>query len=139
MEYTKNLNLKKPDVNEYYDIEKNNENMDLIDTAVGELNKNKIDFPDYSKTTTLLNGVGQYTITEDGFVQTYGYNNGTVANKPVIYLSINGFSIHGNHGLTEIWVGKSSPLFPVKKGDVVEIKSCTWSDLNRLYFIPFRE
>ena len=39
MEYTKNLNLKKPDVNEYYDIEKNNENMDLIDTAVGELNK----------------------------------------------------------------------------------------------------
>ena len=38
MEYTTNLNLKKPDVNEYYDIEKNNENMDLIDTAVGELN-----------------------------------------------------------------------------------------------------
>lgn len=42
MEYTTNLNLKKPDVNEYYDIEKNNENMDLIDEAVGELNKNKI-------------------------------------------------------------------------------------------------
>lgn len=42
MEYTTNLNLKKPDVNEYYNIEQNNENMDLIDEAVGELNKNKI-------------------------------------------------------------------------------------------------
>lgn len=38
MEYTTNLNLKKPDVNEYYNIEQNNENMDLIDEAVGELN-----------------------------------------------------------------------------------------------------
>lgn len=40
MEYTTNLNLKKPDVNEYYNVEQNNENMDLIDEAVGELNKN---------------------------------------------------------------------------------------------------
>ena len=47
MEYTKNLNLKKPDVNEYYDIEKNNENMDLIDTAVGELNKKLTEYKVY--------------------------------------------------------------------------------------------
>ena len=40
MEYTTNLNLKKPDVNEYYNIEQENENKDLIDSAIGELNKN---------------------------------------------------------------------------------------------------
>lgn len=38
MEYTTNLNLKKPDVNEYYNIEQENENKDLIDSAIGELN-----------------------------------------------------------------------------------------------------
>lgn len=39
MEYTTNLNLKKPDVNEHYNIvEQENANMDLIDEAVSGLN-----------------------------------------------------------------------------------------------------
>lgn len=41
MEYTTNLNLKKPDINEYYNIvEQENENADIIDEAIGKLNKN---------------------------------------------------------------------------------------------------
>ena len=62
MEYTKNLNLKKPDVNEYYDIEKNNENMDLIDTAVGELNKN-------------INTIDSKKLTTDGRITEIRWNN----------------------------------------------------------------
>ena len=39
MEYTTNLNLKKPDINEYYNIvEQENENADIIDEAIGKLN-----------------------------------------------------------------------------------------------------
>ena len=39
MEYTTNLNLKKPDINEYYNVvEQENENADIIDEAIGKLN-----------------------------------------------------------------------------------------------------
>lgn len=40
MEYTTNLNLKKPDVNEFYNVvEQENANMDIIDEAVNTLNE----------------------------------------------------------------------------------------------------
>lgn len=35
MEYTENLNLKKPEQDDYYDIENENDNMDILDEEVG--------------------------------------------------------------------------------------------------------
>ena len=67
MEYTKNLNLKKPDVNEYKKKKKNNENMDLIDTAVGELNKNIGKIVKFKKRCIFTDGVVSIDISEYGF------------------------------------------------------------------------
>lgn len=61
MEYTENLKLKKPEENEFYSVQDNNENMEKIDDAFGELNSNLVNLG----TTVRLGGTnkeGQFTI-----------------------------------------------------------------------------
>lgn len=55
--FTTNLNLVKPDIDDSYDIEKSNSNMDKIDNAVGDLKKSmeNIDLVDSKVKVTDLN------------------------------------------------------------------------------------
>ena len=102
MEYTTNLNLKKPDINEYYNIvEQENENADIIDEAIGklnsdvgteeltteaqdckgainELNKNFTEFKLYNSIIiNITSGIGTYTATRPLFCTIILIPNGT--------------------------------------------------------------
>ncbi|MGE7115088.1 hypothetical protein ACQKIM_27675, partial [Lysinibacillus sp. NPDC047702] len=45
-EQTPNYNLTKPDINEFYDVEVQNNNMDIIDTAIKGLENDKANSED---------------------------------------------------------------------------------------------
>ncbi len=51
MLYTDNLNLKKPEENEFYDVNDFNSNVDIIDAAIKALQDGKADAEDYLKLT----------------------------------------------------------------------------------------
>ena len=70
MERTKNLNLIKPAVSEYYDVEQFNQNSDIIDEAIQKTNE---DIEDVNKRLTTADGLKfQFAKNEDG---EYGYVN----------------------------------------------------------------
>ncbi|OMC81844.1 hypothetical protein BK128_21480 [Viridibacillus sp. FSL H7-0596] len=56
MKQTEKLNLKKPDLTDYVNISDLNENMDIIDAAVGDLKKGNIEIDDLQTNDKTLAG-----------------------------------------------------------------------------------
>lgn len=77
---------------------------------------NTYDIVDVSK-TDILNK--KYTIVADCYIQTFSKTQQT-SGEPFIRLRINGTVIFEGNGVTGAYKYICSPIFPVRKGDVVQ-------------------
>lgn len=106
MEYTTNLNLKKPTINEYYNVtEQENANMDIIDEAVGKLNNDvgteeltteaqdcKGAINELNKKTDIKNGDYIFAHQNDGNFVIYDTNYNIIFSSKSTLQKINGYT-----------------------------------------------
>lgn len=75
MKYTTNYNLKKPDATDFYDVQNDNDNADILDGKLKELENNKVD-----KVTGKQLSTNDYTTTEKNKLA--GIEAGAEVNDP---------------------------------------------------------
>lgn len=99
----------------------------------------QIGFPDYTAMQTIINASGgSYTVVEDGYVIAWGANGANTATKPLLRITVNGNTVMQMSGRDDNYTYTSTPMLPVKKGDVVVLSSGSFSGSNEVHFYPMR-
>ena len=119
---TKNLQLDLVDGDSPFDTDKVKSNFEKLDTAYGGLNENMV--PNYNNMSTLYQSNSDITkqvttINKDGWLQCVAK---TVAatGMPFIRLHINNVMVYEKNGIRTNYSYAWSPLFRVKKGDIIQ-------------------
>ena len=111
--------------------------MEDLNKLIEDKIKNSITGPDYNKRESITFTNKSYTVQEDGYIQVYfKYLSGVNAGSGVQdFLRINNVIVFANNASVN-WQNPWSPIFLVKKGDLISY-SATAQEITGFYF-PIR-